>query len=796
MDHHEGIQPESIKPGPPSVPVDALREGPAPVPGAPGTDVDDEPGFFTPTNIVLLGMMVALGLYLLYKFHLEELGNILKAVLGLSFVIFIHELGHFLAAKWADVNVTTFSIGFGPPIPGCSFTWGETTYKLAVIPLGGYVQMVGQVDGDEGADGSEDDPRSYRNKSVGQRMLIISAGVIMNAILAVVCFIIVYMGPGKEHPAGVILQVDTAAPAFQEGLRTGAKITHFGGKDDANFTDLMQTVINSRKDQKIPMSFQLKDQPPVSTQLEAMVPEETSDRPTRPMIGVASPPRLQLISRRLSREGPFVAGSPAHLAGFEPSDRIIAMTDPDKGLAVTELPKDWRAPADMEQRDYFEFARRLQLLADKEIVVRVERTTEDEKIETVDLKVKPLYRVNLGMRMQMGPILAVRKDSPAAKENVKAPDPVKKLEGDLIEAVTAYVKDDKGNIAESKEFKDDKLDPERLPLELRQWSDRLDREKIAGKRFVELQVRRHSDQPGKQYSQVKLELGWDANWRFDRAYPMSINSPMAIPELGLAYQVKTTVAGTSANSPLKVGDIVKNVRYEYQGHDEQLPEFREFLYTVLPFLRPEHDTDVKTNWFKEDLKDGQWAFISHGIFQSTAKIKSVAVKVERDKAEQTIEIPITEDTSWPLADRGWYLAGDTRRVKASDPIHAVWMGFVDTHNRMMEVFQNIRGMVTGRISVKNLGGPLTIARATYIFAGMDFGEFAFFLGLISINLAVVNFLPIPVLDGGHMVFLIYEKLRGQPASEAVRIWATYAGLIIIGCLMLFVLYLDVTRLFL
>ena len=53
---------------------------------------------------------------------------------------------------------------------------------------------------------------------------------------------------------------------------------------------------------------------------------------------------------------------------------------------------------------------------------------------------------------------------------------------------------------------------------------------------------------------------------------------------------------------------------------------------------------------------------------------------------------------------------------------------------------------------------------------MDFGEFVFFLGLISINLAVVNFLPIPVLDGGHMVFLIYEKIRGKPASEGVRIW--------------------------
>jgi regulator of sigma E protease len=107
----------------------------------------------------------------------------------------------------------------------------------------------------------------------------------------------------------------------------------------------------------------------------------------------------------------------------------------------------------------------------------------------------------------------------------------------------------------------------------------------------------------------------------------------------------------------------------------------------------------------------------------------------------------------------------------------------------------LRGMFQGRLGVGNLGGPIMIAAATYRFASMDFADFVFFLGLISINLAVVNFLPIPVLDGGHMVFLIYEKIRGQPASEGVRIGATYVGLAMILCLMFFVLYLDVSRLF-
>ena len=88
----------------------------------------------------------------------------LKVIIGLGLVIFIHELGHFLAAKWCDVHVKTFSIGFGPAVPFCSYKWGETTYMVGIIPLGGYVAMVGE--GDNAADeDAEEDPRSFRKKT-------------------------------------------------------------------------------------------------------------------------------------------------------------------------------------------------------------------------------------------------------------------------------------------------------------------------------------------------------------------------------------------------------------------------------------------------------------------------------------------------------------------------------------------------------------------------------------------------------------------------------------------------------
>src|SRR5262249_54126362 len=111
------------------------------------------------------------------KEPLFEIATWSKVILGLGLVIFIHELGHFLAAKWCDVHVQTFSIGFGPPLFGiCAYKWGETNYKIAWLPLGGYVKMVGEGDDSEE---SEEDPRSFKNKAVWQRMIIISAGVVM-----------------------------------------------------------------------------------------------------------------------------------------------------------------------------------------------------------------------------------------------------------------------------------------------------------------------------------------------------------------------------------------------------------------------------------------------------------------------------------------------------------------------------------------------------------------------------------------------------------------------------------------
>ena len=96
----------------------------------------------------LLVMQAVVGL-VCWKFHPLD---VLLAGLGLSGIIFLHELGHFLAAKWCNVYVRTFSIGFGPAWPFCQFKYGETNYKLGMIPLGGFVAMAGEPTGETDPD--------------------------------------------------------------------------------------------------------------------------------------------------------------------------------------------------------------------------------------------------------------------------------------------------------------------------------------------------------------------------------------------------------------------------------------------------------------------------------------------------------------------------------------------------------------------------------------------------------------------------------------------------------------------
>jgi regulator of sigma E protease len=197
---------------------------------------------------------------------------------------------------------------------------------------------------------------------------------------------------------------------------------------------------------------------------------------------------------------------------------------------------------------------------------------------------------------------------------------------------------------------------------------------------------------------------------------------------------------------------------------------------------------------RRDVKVDQWAHFG-SIWQHDlgAAIKEVIVTVNgNDKAK--ISITPRTDTDWPLVDRGLVFEPDVRVHKAEGLGQALALGFRRVSVQTGTMYENLYSLIRGKISPKAMSGPITIARVAFLYASKDEYEFILFIAFININLAVVNFLPIPLLDGGHMMFLHYELVRGKPPSETVRLVLTIIGVSLILSLFAFVTFLDVAKL--
>jgi regulator of sigma E protease len=134
-----------------------------------------------------------------------------------------------------------------------------------------------------------------------------------------------------------------------------------------------------------------------------------------------------------------------------------------------------------------------------------------------------------------------------------------------------------------------------------------------------------------------------------------------------------------------------------------------------------------------------------------------------------------------------------KKRQAENIGEAVHLGFRSTRDSLEQMWLTIRGLVvTRRISPKALSGPIRIAEIAYLSTKQGIPDLILFLGILSVSLAVLNFLPIPVLDGGHFMFLVWEGIRGKPPSEKVVVTATYVGLALVLSLMVWVLYMDIS----
>ncbi len=189
------------------------------------------------------------------------IGYVVPFLFVLTIVVFFHELGHFLIARWAGVKVLTFSLGFGPELAGFNDRHG-TRWKISAVPLGGYVKFFG--DDSEASTPSpdllasmteEERAGSFHHKSVARRAAIVAAGPFANFILAIVIFAGLFTFYGKPNMSARVDKIEAGSAAAAAGFQIGDTVTAIDSQPIENFSE-MQRIVGIRAGEKL--SFTVK----------------------------------------------------------------------------------------------------------------------------------------------------------------------------------------------------------------------------------------------------------------------------------------------------------------------------------------------------------------------------------------------------------------------------------------------------------------------------------------------------------------------------------------------------------
>ena len=192
------------------------------------------------------------------------IGYVIPFLFVLSIVVFFHELGHFLVARWAGVKVLAFSLGFGPELAGFNDRRG-TRWKISAVPLGGYVKFFG--DDTEASTPSaealskmtaEERAGSFHHKKVGPRAAIVAAGPIANFLLAIVIFTGLFTFFGKPNISARVDKIEAGSAAAAAGFQVGDVVTAIDGTAIGSFSE-MQRIVSTRAGEKLTFTVKRND---------------------------------------------------------------------------------------------------------------------------------------------------------------------------------------------------------------------------------------------------------------------------------------------------------------------------------------------------------------------------------------------------------------------------------------------------------------------------------------------------------------------------------------------------------
>ncbi|MHC4695853.1 MAG: RIP metalloprotease RseP [Planctomycetota bacterium] len=799
----------------------------------------------------------------------------LAMVIGFSLIIFVHELGHFLVAKWAGVRVEKFAIGFGREIAGV--TRGETRYSFNILPFGGYVKMLGQEDFDDKANELifKDDPHSFINKPVGHRAAIVSAGVIMNVLFACLLFMIVFL-IGMEADTTRIGYVEPDTPADKAGLRPGDNLLYVNDEKIIEFTDARMAIMLAKPHRPIKFVVERDGQvlKPMYLKPDYRRPDTTRE-PRRQLIGILPgvTPEIAVLGPEIDDTGPHQP----HVGD------ILVEVD---GIEVTSANAN-------------EVQQMLAYTRGDIYVERIDATSLDGSPERVRVEIPPQFAI-YPSDVKDPDTISVLGLTPLIRFGYVAPDGRAGLAGIGIgDTVLSW---------------NDKPLPHKVEI-TRSIRDNPETDvafavRTPDGRIVEGFVRPKTNRYGRATIQAvcrpidqeaRSESGPRAYFkevqRFGRAdmarlapgdVVLSINgieNPKASTvrrligdgaskSLRVSIQkpdgsvVQTTVRPQApgsidasynlvADNVLRIGENVATINGRpspaaeadippgatiVSVNGEPVSRWRDLIV----LLRANAGTTVELGYTSEAGGTFATPFnVPHSLrtllgVGSEARVLAIdgrrTIRIKAGKAEEEVHVgyhkgthailtelagrnsvpvefrpnplaePVTRyvDVSADMVDP-WVgritlapnvvLAPATKLLKGENFVDAIWIGVHKTYYFILMVYQTIDRMVFSRsVGVESISGPLGIVHIGGRIARMGLVSFMFFMAIISANLAVINFLPLPIVDGGLMMFLLIEKIKGSPVSLRVQVATQVIGLFLIIGLFLFVTYNDALRL--
>lgn len=698
---------------------------------------------------------------------LNNISNLLLVLAGFTFIIFIHEMGHFVAAKWAGIRVLAFAIGFGPAVAsyrkGMGFRRGSseaeylqlrhdnaqaaqsispTEYRWNWLPFGGYVKMLGQEDINPGAISSE--PDSYQNCVPWKRMVVISAGVIFNVILALALFILVFMVGIKSPPAkaGAIAQGSPAALSMPlnaqalgittPGMRTDDVILSINGHAPNSFADILPIVALSDKDGTIDIKARRTG---VAEPLEFAIRPTPSESTGILEIGIFPPLSDSIYMPRNAKEEEFIRSEldSIGLNNVRPGMTLTAVA----GKPLHSL-QDLQDAIDSSKGDLVSVT-----FTDSKGDVSGNLLPRTQ-LQTAWTTAATGKSAPIGNLLGFLPVMKVETASEAAKaQGLRDGDIFVRLGRTEFPSIAEGVREVKSNQGKT----------------------------------IAIVVQRNVDG---QMTQVPLQVkvNGDGLIGFSISDTREESAVVALPITGLKLSPRDQTL-----SPQIASSVISSPGTRIAAiNGKPVQNFRDLRSSINhAVMQSNGEVSLKFTLVPPTTVAGQAA----APIETTYKLSGQEIEAAR-ALTMGYENPLLQARVLDL---------DEVVVKADSPGQAITMGINETRRMLRSVYVTFLRLFQGSVPVEQLHGPVGIATIGTSVADRGFIYLLLFMAMISVNLAVVNFLPLPIVDGGQFLFLVWEQIRGKPASVQFQNAATLAGLVLIGCMFLFVTFNDIAAFF-